>query len=285
MTIDVWERAVMDTNAIKIRKIIKFIDAAIDKGLTVLFLMVLFIGVYFTYDSWYVFNSSSLNQVPGYVWKGAETLAELPKDAKAWLTIDDTKINCPIMQGETNEDYLNKNPYGEYALAGSVFLDSSNDSAFNDKYSLLYGHNMADEYMFGAIKDYLDVEFFDNHRIGTLTVRDGEGTSLGENSKAKTVEQQIREDKSYHTVYEINIFAVVETDAKQKVVFDVQSEEDLMKYIKDNASIYREPVGDKVLGLSTCTNPLDTGRIVVFATLDIKGNEYIPTSYKTTCEM
>lgn len=41
----------------------------------------------------------------------------------AWLTIDDTKIDYPVMQGKDNTEYLNKDPYGDYALAGSIFLD------------------------------------------------------------------------------------------------------------------------------------------------------------------
>ena len=259
----------MDTNAMKARKAIKIIDTVIDKILTVLFLMVLFIGAYFTYDSWYVYNSASLDSIPGYVWNGAETLRELPQDAKAWLNVDGTKINCPIMQGETNNDYLNVNPYGEYSLTGSVFMDFANSPDFTDDYTLLYGHHMSDGYMFGALDSFLDEEYFNAHRKGTLTVRDGLESNIesGSSTKAKTVEEQISQDKHYKTIYKLNIFAVVETDANEKTVFDVRDEGDLLGYIKENAIIYRNPEGGRIIALTTCVTPTGMGRIAVFATI------------------
>ena len=32
----------------------------------------------------------------------------------AWLTVDDTNIDYPVMQGEDNNEYLNKDPFGDY---------------------------------------------------------------------------------------------------------------------------------------------------------------------------
>lgn len=282
MNDDLEEEGSMNKNAVTVRKTIRVIDHTIDRLLTVLFLIVLFIGSYFIYDSWYVFNSASLDSVPGHIWKGTETLVELPKDAKAWLIIDDTKINCPIMQGKTNEDYLNKNPYGEYSLSGSIFLDAANDKKFTDDYSLLYGHNVSDGYMFGALQDYLNEDYLDGHRAGTLTIRDGDGEGLSSDLKdtPKTTEEQVRADKSYRTVYKVNIFAVMETDANDRAVFDIKSEQNLTNYIKDNALIYREPKGDKILALTTCVDPAGLERIAVFATLTLEDCPYMPVTYK-----
>ena len=146
---------------IKTRKVIVSIDRNIDRALTVLFLIILALGAYFIYDSWYVFNHSALDRIPGYVWNGPETLAELPEEAIAWIEIDDTPISSPIMQGKTNKDYLNKNPYGEYSLSGSIFLDYRNSKYFTDEYSVLYGHHMSGGYMFGILDEYMDEKFFD----------------------------------------------------------------------------------------------------------------------------
>ncbi|MBR1845920.1 MAG: class B sortase, partial [Oscillospiraceae bacterium] len=60
------------------------------------------------------------------------------------------------MQGETNGKYLNTDPYGEYSLSGSIFLDSRNAGDFSDSYSLVYGHHMADGMMFGALDAFFD---------------------------------------------------------------------------------------------------------------------------------
>ena len=37
-----------------------------------------------------------------------EILRELSENAVAWLTVDDTRIDYPVMQGKTNGEYLIK---------------------------------------------------------------------------------------------------------------------------------------------------------------------------------
>ena len=68
-----------------------------------------------------------------------EELLKLNPDVCAWLTLDGTEVDYPILQGEDNYEYLNKNVYGEFALSGSLYLDSNNSRDFTDKYSLIYG--------------------------------------------------------------------------------------------------------------------------------------------------
>ena len=41
-----------------------------------------------------------------------------------------------------NLTYVNTDVYGDFALAGSIFLDSRCDRTFHEKYTLLYGHHM-----------------------------------------------------------------------------------------------------------------------------------------------
>lgn len=94
------------------------------------------------------------------------------KDVKAWIEMHDTNINYPVVQGKDNFEYLNRDVFGKYALAGSIFLDSSNDPQFHDAYSILYGHNMAGERMFGGLDRYKEKEFFTQHLRGRLIVPD-----------------------------------------------------------------------------------------------------------------
>ena len=86
----------------------------------------------------------------------------------AWLTVDGTKIDYPVVQGETNLEYINQDIYGEFALSGSIFLDSRNDRKFIDSYSLLYGHHMDNGAMFGDVMNYKEKEYFESHKTGTL---------------------------------------------------------------------------------------------------------------------
>lgn len=83
-----------------------------------------------------------------------EELRAINPDVCAWITLDGTKIDYPVLQGEDNLTYINKDVYDNFALAGSIFLDSNCDRSFQKKYSLLYGHHMAEHKMFGDLDLY-----------------------------------------------------------------------------------------------------------------------------------
>ena len=76
-----------------------------------------------------------------------EELRKINPDVCGWITLDHTKIDYPILQGEDNLTYINTDVYGDFALSGSIFLDSGCDRNFRGKYSLLYGHHMAEHKM------------------------------------------------------------------------------------------------------------------------------------------
>lgn len=102
-----------------------------------------------------------------------DQLRAINPEITAWLTMMGTAIDYPVMQGSTNFSYLNKDAYGEFALAGSIFLDSRNDSAYQDVYSLLYGHDMSKHRMFGDLNLYKDEAFFKENHLGILLTPDG----------------------------------------------------------------------------------------------------------------
>lgn len=71
-----------------------------------------------------------------------EELLAINPDVCAWVTLDGTKIDYPVLQGSTNLTYINKDVYGNFSLSGSIYLDTRNNRDFSDRYSLLYGHHM-----------------------------------------------------------------------------------------------------------------------------------------------
>lgn len=101
----------------------------------------------------------------------AELMAINP-DVCAWVALDNTRIDHPVLQGEDNLDYINTDVYGNFALAGSIFLDSRNDAAFADAYSVLYGHHMQNGGMFGDLDLYEDEAFFRENSSGMLLLPD-----------------------------------------------------------------------------------------------------------------
>ena len=219
----------------------KCIDDILDRVLLTVFILVTLIGAWFTLDSAYVFYSAAGNTILPARLNLGETesaLKELSSDAVAWLHIDGTNIDYPVMQGEDNSEYLNKDPYGEYTLSGSIFLDCRNDGAFNDHYSILYGHHMSHNYMFGALDQFEKESFFNSHQSGTLTYGGNE--------------------------YELNIFSFDIFDAMDMNIFEPGYHTgDLYQYIVDRAKFSREHGNGRILALSTCREPGDTARTVV----------------------
>lgn len=101
-----------------------------------------------------------------------DELMAINPDVCAWVALDNTKIDYPVLQGETNLDYINTDAYGNFALAGSIFLDARNSRAFIDPYSALYGHHMENGGMFGDLDLYKDKSFFEKNQTGTLILPD-----------------------------------------------------------------------------------------------------------------
>ena len=101
-----------------LKKTIRCLDSITDKILFFIFLFLFLIGLYAMYDSFLVYqaanDTSILKYKPGY--EGIAPDKPIKGNMVGWLTIDDTKIDYPIMQGEDNNEYLNKDPFGDYSL-------------------------------------------------------------------------------------------------------------------------------------------------------------------------
>lgn len=217
------------------------------------------VGSYGLYDSYLVYHQANddsiLKYKPGY--EGEEPEKEIQGRMTAWLTLEGTGIDYPVMQGESNFEYLNKNPYGEYSLSGSIFLDCRNAADFSDEYSLLYGHHMEKGYMFGDLDFYRNEEFFNAHEEGTLILR------KTDSDEKENAEEQI----------EIRIISVMEALATDEVIFQVGKDvsgdkiQEILDKIEDTA-IYKRPYeGNELIGFSTCKYPDTTERTVVIGEL------------------
>ena len=221
----------------------KTMNRAYEKTMLLIFIIALLICIYALYDTWYVFDhandKSYLKFKPGVEEEnGAVSESPITSDMVGWITMDDTNIDYPIMQGEDNTAYLNKDPYGKFSLSGSIFLDSRNNSAFTDEYSLIYGHHMEYGVMFGALDDYLDEDYLQSHRHGQLLVgRDGK------------------------VMYELEAFYAMSADAKDDFIFNPENYEELYAFLREKGI----DINHRVLCLSTCAGDTSTTRIVVFA--------------------
>jgi len=168
-----------------------------------------------------------------------DDLVEINPDTAAWITLYDTNIDYPVMQGKDDTEYINKDAYGEYSISGSIFMAAKNSKDFSDPYTLVYGHHMANGSMFGDILKFKNKGFFDRNDTGVLIMST--------------------------KVYDLKVMACLETDAYDHNVYwsDKEETDSFMSYLKSSAKYYREEPYERLLALSTCDDATTSGRTVL----------------------
>ncbi len=240
---------------------IAFLDAVdwIMNGIVRIVLFgILGISSFSLYDTYMIYNEASPNQLYSRYRPISDNdaglsfgeLMTLNSDVVGWLTLDDTNIDYPVVQGENNSYYLNRDALGNYSLSGSIFMDSENSPNFFDPYTLLYGHHMDYDVMFGGLDYFEDQDYFDSHRTGKLWI-----------------------DESHY--YELTVVSCLATDAYDEQVFCVLSDgsdkilSSLYAYLKKESIHCLDNLDENtpLLGLSTCTNAGTNARTLVFCAL------------------
>lgn len=74
-------------------------------------------------------------------------------DVVAWVKVG-KDISYPVVQGKDNRYYLNHTYNGVYNSGGAIFLNYDNSKCFTDQNSIIYGHRMFNNTMFGPLKQY-----------------------------------------------------------------------------------------------------------------------------------
>lgn len=142
----------------------------VDRVVTVLLVMVFVlmgaVAAYSLWDQQRVLSGTDMSQYkPGL---GFGDLMKRNPDVCAWLTVDGTKIDYPIVRGKDNFEYLEKDALGEFSASGSLFLDSECSKNFDEPYEVVFGHHMDKDKMFGDLDKFLSKKFFNSHKSATL---------------------------------------------------------------------------------------------------------------------
>jgi len=106
--------------------------------------------------------------------KKMPTAEELDEGIAAWLKIEGTKINYPVMQEKHGEEgaYLCHRPDGKYSKGGSLYIPSYDSVECGQ--IIIYGHHMHNGRMFAGLAGYKDEKWAQKHMTVRLTTADGE---------------------------------------------------------------------------------------------------------------
>ena len=224
----------------------------------ILILLMLSYGMYSLWDTYKIYANSFADEEllkfrPTDDGEDNPTLKDLKKlnpDVKAWIQVPKTNIDYPVVQGQDDMEYINKNVYGEFELSGAIFLSCLNKDDFSDPYNLVYGHNMKNGGMFADVADFTNKEYFETHQKGKLYLTDA--------------------------TRKIRFFACMKVTAADAKIYHPdgyrkENLKDLLDYIQANSVQYRDVnVADEnsLIALSTCSEAETNGRVVLIGKLE-----------------
>lgn len=177
-------------------------------------------------------------------------------DIVAWLEIENSSINYPVLQGKDNDYYLYKNYKGTSSRNGSIFLDYRYDFDKENQNFLVYGHNNNDQMMFNELIKYSDEEYYKSHQnIFLITNQETEQYEIIAVFKSEIFNKDVTDVFKY--------YKYLEFETKDKFDEFINNCKDKSLYKIDKNAEY----GDKILTLSTCEYSKPNGRFVVVAVL------------------
>ena len=176
----------------------------------------------------------------------SEDLEAINEDYRCWLTVYDTDIDYPVVQGENDLYYASYDIYKRPSLTGAIYLAAGNSPYFTDSYNLIYGHHMDSGAMFGGLDKMTGKE------TGVIVTKSA--------------------------IYDVQFFAVVNTDAYESRIYNVGNrKDDVLAFLRSGGAggvglgtqvkYFNEEIASgatKIVALSTCANANTFGRLVVF---------------------
>lgn len=156
-----------------------------------------------------------------------EKLANINQDIIGWIKIEDTKIDYPILQ-DKDLYYMNHTYEKNYNINGSIFTKIHNP--FQNKETVIYGHNNRNGLMLADIEKFMDEEFFNNHQTFKIYTKTAN--------------------------YEARIFSIysIGVNEESNNIKDLDFNE-LVEYYKNQSKFKMGDINisDKIVKISTCS--------------------------------
>lgn len=178
-----------------------------------------------------------------------EKLKEINNDTVGWLTVNNTKIDYPVVQATDNDYYLYRDYYKNKNRHGWIYMDYRNNIEDLSDNTIIFGHNLANQKMFGTLRYVTNPSWYKKSSNQIITF----------NTTKANMKWQI-----------ISIYKIPVTN--DYLVANFSSSEDKLQFldmitqrsIYDFNATYDE--NTKIITLSTCSNG-SKDRLVVHAKL------------------
>ena len=178
-------------------------------------------------------------------------LLQINPETVGWIKVGNL-ADEPVVYRD-NEFYLNHDFYQKKSSSGTVFVDVENTDLENDKYVIVYGHDLRDGSKFGSLKEYRNIEQLKNNIVI-------EWSSLYSSEAEKYVvfsvfdSSMLEENKNY---FDLRRFDEIDLDGTKKFIEEIRER-----------SLYDIPVDvtaeDQIMVLVTCSYKHEDGRLLIF---------------------
>ncbi|NLN70911.1 MAG: class B sortase [Chloroflexi bacterium] len=181
-----------------------------------------------------------------------QTLHMMNSDFIGWVKVENSKINYPVMYTPDDPEYYLRRAFDKTAaISGTPFIDV-NCNLLSDV-TIIYGHNMNNDSMFGTLDYYKDVRFWQENPTFSFDTLDK------------------RQQFEVFAVLESRVQAEKESNFRyyeQCGVLTAPAHAELMSWLIDH-SLYDTGVvpryGNHIVILSTCSYHTADGRFLVAA--------------------
>lgn len=182
-----------------------------------------------------------------------QSLYEQNEDMAAWLYIEGTGLDYPVMYTPDNPEFYLRRAFDKtYANSGSLFISAGCEP--DGEHVIIYGHNMKNGTMFGYLMNYDSYDYFESHPY---------------------IEYDTLKHQGKYAILAV-FYTEIFTEAEKNVFryyqyTDLTDPETFAYYIAaaKSSSLYETGVmaeyGEKILTLSTCSYHKENGRFVVIA--------------------
>ena len=234
----------------RLKRQIRWIDRA-DRAFAALFCTVMVLGLLLTGSALLDGYRLTAEGIRPAAFHGFGELMAVNRDTAAWLRLEGTHIDHPVVQGKDNFEYLDRNFRGSFYAGGSLFLDAGCSRDMSDRILIIHGHDMAGGAMFGDLKLFADPPFFRAHGEGELLTPEGD--------------------------YALLVAGIARVNAYDPAVYDEREDLDRvlerLTLFESGAREVDWAPEDRLLLLSTCAGEGNDERTVVFCRMREEGDE------------
>ncbi len=175
-----------------------------------------------------------------------ESLRNVNPDLVCWLYIPVLEISYPVVQGTDNEQYLHHTFEGTANFAGSIFVDAEIEHPLEDPHTIIYGHSMKNQTMFGKLKLLLQDDLYQQDPVFWI---------ITEEESIKYQMADIRYTEAGSSIYTIFQESGEEYTAYLREMMDTA--------VIKNGQVPELNENSRLVTLSTCAAAEGTERLVV----------------------